>query len=456
LCDSSNLWSTESTLKDKDLTSCTVLLKKRNDEALMVVGVTFRLEFRVFESSRVGAIRGTQHSGLFKRTREGSRHSSARTLSAKPERLEVQDRLRYNDRHVLDRLGHQRQSAFDRLSKTYSPSTTKSRQDRTSSKDHPHGRSCPHMLDTSNKGRPENMERFRSVRESYDDSHSHSYHDRDRSRHMKRRRASESPLSSVSRSDSSDGRYQKSKSKRHKPTDEDDLTMPRMCEEGALECMRISRFMHGINNPKLTKRLNEHVPKTMEEMMNTTTAFIRGEAAAASKKKGHASWRTHDQSKRQTSKKRTDFRGKFQPPPPMVTPVEKRSSNKFCDFYNDKRHSTNECMQLKKQIEELVRVGKLSHLIKEIKHGQDQSKVGKKETPAKDKLAAIYMIQSWQRMTKQKLTQSFERVREIMFPPLATSSGAEGSFVIEAEIIGHMIHRMYVDGGSSMEILYEQ
>nr|GFA33808.1 reverse transcriptase domain-containing protein [Tanacetum cinerariifolium] len=44
---------------------------------------------------------------------------------------------------------------------------------------------------------------------------------------------------------------------------------------------------------------------------------------------------------------------KFQPPPPMVTPVEKRSSNKFCDFHNNKGHSTNECMQLKKQIEEL-------------------------------------------------------------------------------------------------------
>ncbi|GKB20079.1 hypothetical protein Tco_0854002, partial [Tanacetum coccineum] len=40
-----------------------------------------------------------------------------------------------------------------------------------------------------------------------------------------------------------------------------------------------------------TKRLNEHVPKTMEEMMIVTIAFIRGEAAAAGKKKGHASLR---------------------------------------------------------------------------------------------------------------------------------------------------------------------
>ncbi|GKF86788.1 reverse transcriptase domain-containing protein [Tanacetum coccineum] len=28
---------------------------------------------------------------------------------------------------------------------------------------------------------------------------------------------------------------------------------------GAPECIRISRFMHGVNNPELTKRLNEQV-----------------------------------------------------------------------------------------------------------------------------------------------------------------------------------------------------
>ncbi|GJU41952.1 hypothetical protein Tco_0945457 [Tanacetum coccineum] len=58
--------------------------------------------------------------------------------------------------------------------------------------------------------------------------------------------------------------------------------------KGAPECMRISGFMHGVNNPELTKRLNEHVPKTMEETMTVITAFIRGEAAAASKKRGHS------------------------------------------------------------------------------------------------------------------------------------------------------------------------
>ncbi|GKF28703.1 hypothetical protein Tco_0095045 [Tanacetum coccineum] len=111
--------------------------------------------------------------------------------------------------------------------------------------------------------------------------------------------------------------------------------------------------------------------------------------------------------------------------------------------------------ELKKHIEELVRAGKLSHLIKEIKQGRDQPKVGKKEVPTKDKYMAIYIVQPWHRMTRQKVTQSFVRVSKITFPSLATSRGAKGPLVIEAEIGGHMIHRMYVDGGSSTEILYE-
>ncbi|GKB89563.1 reverse transcriptase domain-containing protein [Tanacetum coccineum] len=140
----------------------------------------------------------------------------------------------------------------------------------------------------------------------------------------------------------------------------------------------------------------------------------------------------------------------------MVTPLEKRSdSSKFCEFHNDKGHSTDECVQLKKQIEELVRAGKLSQFVKGIRQEKDQQRPGKKDFPTKDKAAAIYMIQSWQRVTRQKVTQSFDRIREIVFPPLTANEGTEGPLVIEAEIGGHTVHRMYVDGGSSMEVLFE-
>ncbi|GKC83807.1 hypothetical protein Tco_1139524, partial [Tanacetum coccineum] len=97
-----------------------------------------------------------------------------------------------------------------------------------------------------------------------------------------------------------------------------------------------------------------------------------------------------------------------------VTPVEKRSSNKFCDFHNDKGHKTDECVQLKKQIEELN--------------------------------------------DKAESDSNFARVREITFPPLATSRGTEGPLVIEAEIGGHIIHRMnsHYPGGEAFNIMMKE
>nr|GFA28974.1 reverse transcriptase domain-containing protein [Tanacetum cinerariifolium] len=120
--------------------------------------------------------------------------------------------------------------------------------------------------------------------------------------------------------------------------------------KGAPKCMRIFGFMHGVNNYELIKRLNEHVPKTLEEMMTTTAAFIRGETAVASKKKVYTPWKSQEY------------------------------------------------------------------------HG-----------------------------TRQKVTHSFTHVKEITFLPLTANKGTGGLLVIEAKISGHAVHRIYVDGGSSME-----
>nr|GEV49842.1 hypothetical protein [Tanacetum cinerariifolium] len=471
--------------------------------------------------------------GPRERVREDS-YSNTRARASEPGRVKVQDRLKYGSRHVLDRLGHQRPSAFDRLSDTYSPSTTKSRPQRTDSRYSSLGRGHTRTLSVSRDDRQKDRECLRGTRESYGDSFSHSYRDEGHHRHMKRKK-DKSPPSSMSRSDSSNGRHRKST--RHQPTDEDDLKKPWMCEEENPFTPRIRNFESSrktqmpnnvktydgtgdpedhvkvfqaaaqverwamptwchmfnstligaarkkyVKDPVEIHNIKQRDGETIEDFMERFKIETGREAAAASKKKGHASWKPQDQSKRHSSDKRPDFRGhpsgeiksnrftpltktpkeilvteasKFQPPPSMVTPIEKKSSNKFCDFHNDKGHSTDECMQLKKQIEELVRAGKLSHLIKEIKQGHDQSKIGKKETVAKDKPTAIYMVQSWQRTVKQKVTQSFERVREIAFPQLTASNRTEGPLVIEAEMGGHAIHRMYIDGGSSMEILYE-
>nr|GEY32451.1 reverse transcriptase domain-containing protein [Tanacetum cinerariifolium] len=264
--------------------------------------------------------------GPRERIRENSHYSNTRAKNTEPEL-----------------------SVFDRLSEASSPNTIRSHPRKMNPKDPLRGRCYARTLGASRGDHNRGGKGFRSTKESYSDSFSHSYHDE--SRNITKRRDTSSS-SSVSRSNPSeekhraarvwfdelpperiDGykdmkaaflvyfmqqkKYVKDLVEIHNIKQRDGETLKDFMKrfkigtgrmKGAPECMRISKFMHGINNPELTKRLNEHVPKTMEEMIIATTAFIRGEAAAASKKKGHMSWKPQDQSKKHAVK-RPDFRG---------------------------------------------------------------------------------------------------------------------------------------------------
>ncbi|GJR02199.1 reverse transcriptase domain-containing protein [Tanacetum coccineum] len=256
--------------------------------------------------------------------------------------------------------------------------------------------------------------------------------------------------------------------------------------KGAPDCMKISGFVHGITKPELIKRLHDKILKTVDERMRVTISFLRGEGAASNheRKKSFPPWKKQEGNQKQNFRKGS-FRNqqrpekkhdrftlltktpkeifalekeKFKAPPPMATPVEKRNHAKFCEFHGEVGHNIDECMHLKKQIEEMLKAGKLSHIIKELKQssGKEQPKVAKKgETFGKDKALTLLMVQPWERVARQRITQSFSSNLEIPFPPLGEDKGAESPMIIEAEIEGHCIHRMYVDGGSTSEILYE-
>ncbi|GKC32961.1 reverse transcriptase domain-containing protein [Tanacetum coccineum] len=194
--------------------------------------------------------------------------------------------------------------------------------------------------------------------------------------------------------------------------------------KGAPKCMKIFGFIHGITNPKLIKRLHDKIPKSVDEMMRVTIAFLRGEVAASNRerKKSFPSWKQQEANQKQNFKKggfRNQQRaerkqdrfalltktpkeifpldkGKFKASPPMTTPVEKRNANKFCEFHGEVGHNTDECMHMRKQIEEIN-----------------------------------------------------------LFSTIGEDEGTEGPMIIEAEIGGHCVHRMYVDGVPASEILYE-
>nr|GEU57399.1 reverse transcriptase domain-containing protein [Tanacetum cinerariifolium] len=308
--------------------------------------------------------------GPRERVREDS-YSNARARASEPGWVKVQDRLKYGSRHVLDRLGRQRQSAFDRLSDTYSPSTTKSRPQRTDSRDSP-------------------------TKELYGDYFSHSYRDESHHRHMKRKK-DKSPPSSVSRSDSSNGRHKKST--RHQPTDEDDLKKPWTCEEE-------NPFTPRIRNFEISRKIR---------MPNSVKTYD-----------GTGDSEDH------------------------VKVFQAAAQVESIDGYKDlKAAFLAYFMQQKKYVKDPVEIHNIKQREGEtIEEFMERFKIETGRMKGAPECMRIFGFM-------HGVTQSFEREREIAFPQLTASNGTEGPLVIKAEMGGHVIHRMYIDGGSSMEILYE-
>jgi hypothetical protein len=97
----------------------------------------------------------------------------------------------------------------------------------------------------------------------------------------------------------------------------------------------------------------------------------------------------------------------------------------------------------------------MDHLVKNIREGKDRQKNGAKKEIPKGKADTIYMIQSWQRKTKQKVSQRFSKGNQISFPTLTADNAVIEPLTIEIQAGGHDIHRMYVDGGASADIMYK-
>ncbi|KAJ0877977.1 putative Ras GTPase-activating protein-binding protein [Helianthus annuus] len=109
---------------------------------------------------------------------------------------------------------------------------------------------------------------------------------------------------------------------------------------GADEKMKISGFVHGVRDDELVEKLHENIPQTVKDMIDRVKGFVRGKKARAIK----------------------NVRCNFSASVPMNDP------NQYCEFHQDVGHDTDDCVLLKKEIEEAVQTGNLARLVEEIKY----------------------------------------------------------------------------------------
>ncbi|GJX94881.1 reverse transcriptase domain-containing protein [Tanacetum coccineum] len=105
----------------------------------------------------------------------------------------------------------------------------------------------------------------------------------------------------------------------------------------------------------------------------------------------------------------TETQLQLPPPRPVANPLRTGDPNKYCDYHQDKGHHTN-----------------------------DFQRSSSKKKKRKDREAT----ESWMNTP-------------ISFPPIMTDDASDEPLIIEAEVEGYLVRRVYVDEGSSVEVMFE-
>ncbi|XP_022002464.1 uncharacterized protein LOC110899876 [Helianthus annuus] len=273
------------------------------------------------------------------------------------------------------------------------------------------------------------------------------------------------------------------------------------------EIMKISSFINGLKHAQLCEKLGEEFPPSFNNLMDRVRAFVRGKDTVSKAKETDATpWRVapaarppekgtpysrkltfdrmlHDRARPSYSPYRP--RGRGPPPysdsftplvktpseilatervknsfprPPPIKPGPKAQPNEYCEFHRGLGHKTDDCMYLKREIEAVVKTGRLAHLVKEIKEGGGDRQGRDAREPGR---ADVDMIR---RRNEFDVTRSVKaRIlgppncmkTPILMPYLEESEVQRLPLNISAVIAGHKVSRIHVDGGSGVKVIYE-
>ncbi|GJZ23750.1 hypothetical protein Tco_0561209 [Tanacetum coccineum] len=151
----------------------------------------------------------------------------------------------------------------------------------------------------------------------------------------------------------------------------------------------------------------------------------------------------------------------LQPPPKMFAPASKRDRTRYCEFHEDHGHDTNNCIDLRKEIEACIRKGRMAHLAIGAKiHNNTQGNQSagtkdtrdqqtewnrKADTDAKTK-NEIHMIRVVDACAKRSRF-SFPNITFSKDDPIPEHCTGEDPLIISADIGTTQVHRIYVDEG---------
>ncbi|GJW83467.1 reverse transcriptase domain-containing protein [Tanacetum coccineum] len=149
----------------------------------------------------------------------------------------------------------------------------------------------------------------------------------------------------------------------------------------------------------------------------------------------------------------TETQLQLPPPRPVANPLRTGDPDKYCDYHQDKGHHTNDCIQLRKQLEIALESGKLNHLMKDLRQRVERRQ--NRNPPAQKVINMVNVHSSKKKKRKDREATESWMNTPISFPPIMTDDASDEPLIIEAEVEGYLVRRVYVDEGSSVEVMFE-
>nr|GEZ99528.1 reverse transcriptase domain-containing protein [Tanacetum cinerariifolium]GFA00039.1 reverse transcriptase domain-containing protein [Tanacetum cinerariifolium] len=239
-------------------------------------------------------------------------------------------------------------------------------------------------------------------------------------------------------------------------------------------------------NESLTAFKKDKVPTTVTEMMERLDDFVRSEEAYAStdlpkgepgspitrylslsiggvpvRSKMLVWWSREEMSleiitgeEMYTEILATETQLRLSVPRPMLNPLRSGNADQYYDYHQEKGHYTNDYIQLRKRLEISLESGKLNHLVKDVRqrgrvsHGRDN--------PQQAKIINVISVNSV-KDNKRKVWETTESWMNIpiSFWVISSEDVSKEPLIVKAEMEGYLVRWVYVDEGSSAEVMFK-
>nr|GEW55675.1 reverse transcriptase domain-containing protein [Tanacetum cinerariifolium] len=152
----------------------------------------------------------------------------------------------------------------------------------------------------------------------------------------------------------------------------------------------------------------------------------------------------------------TELQLQLSPPPSLVETPKRENLDRYCDYHGEKGHYTNDCFQLKKQLEIALKSKKLNHLFKDVRQrgGNRGKQVGNSSN--NDKIInMVYEMGDAHKHKFQKRREKDWMNAPITFPSIPSDDVSDEPLIIEAEVEGYLVRRVFVDQGAAVQVMFE-